>query len=102
MKNLQQHRKSEKIIHDNDKVNQFKFEALYNEENLFDEELMKLKKEMKLIDELINGRYNPLGNEKQVDDREYDEDNITMEFVEDMDGIEDEYSVEVSYLCKII
>ena len=44
MNNLQQHRKSKKIIHDNDKVNQFKFEALYDEENLFDEELMKLKK----------------------------------------------------------
>ena len=57
MKNLQQHRKSKKIIHDNDKINQFKFEALYDEENLFDEELMKLKKEMKLIDELRNGRY---------------------------------------------
>ena len=53
MKNLQQHRKSEKIIHDNDKVNQFKFEALYDEENLFDEEFMKLEKETKLSDELI-------------------------------------------------
>ena len=37
MKNMQQHRKSKKIIHDNDKVNQFKFEALYDEEKLFDE-----------------------------------------------------------------
>ena len=53
MKNLQQHRKSKKIIHDNDKVNQFKFEALYDEENLFDEEFMKLEKETKLSDELI-------------------------------------------------
>ena len=48
--------------------------------------LMKLKKEMKLIDELINGRYNPLGNEKQVGD----EDNIAMEVLEDMNGVEDE------------
>ena len=68
---------------------------MYDEENLFDEELMKLKKEMKLIDELINGRYNPLGNAKQVEDREEDEDNIAMEYVEDMNGVEDEYSVEV-------
>ena len=45
---------------------------------------MQLKKEMKLIDELINGRYKPLGNEKQVEDWEEDEDNPTMEFVEDM------------------
>ena len=38
---------------------------------------------MKLIDELINGRYNPLGNEKQVEDREEDEDKIAMEVVEE-------------------
>ena len=63
---------------------------------------MKLKKEMKLIDELINERYNPLGNEKQVDDREEDEDNIAMEFVEDMNGVEDEYSVEVSEQSKVV
>ena len=102
MKNLQQHRKSKKIIHDNDKVNQVKFEAFYNEENLLDEEVMKLKNEMKLIDELINGRYNPLGNEKQVDDREEDEDNIAMEVVEDMNGVEDEYSVEVLEQSEVV
>ena len=45
---------------------------------------MQLKKEMKLTDELINGRYKPLGNEKQVDDWEEDKYNPTMEFVEDM------------------
>ena len=33
----EEYRKSKKIIHDNDKVNQFKFEALYDEEKLFDE-----------------------------------------------------------------
>lgn len=90
--------KTKKIIHDNDKVNQFKFEALYDEENLFDEELMKLKKEMKLIDELINGRYNPLGNEKQVGD----EDNIAMEVLEDMNGVEDEKFVEVPEQSKVV
>ena len=57
---------------------------------------------MKLIDELINGRYNPLGNEKQVDDREEDEDNIAMEVVEDMDGVEDEYSMEVPEQSKVV
>ena len=45
---------------------------------------MQLKKKKKLIDELINGKYYPLGNEKQVDDCEEDEENPTMEVVEDM------------------
>ena len=37
-----------------------------------------------------------------MDDQEEDEDNIAMEVIEDMNGVEDEYSVEVPEKSKVV
>jgi len=40
----------------NEEVNQFEFEAVYDEDKLFDEELIQFKDEMEMINDLLSGR----------------------------------------------